>query len=131
MDDHRQANRQPITIERHCAMGIISFKQLEWTEHKVQVKDISRSGVGVESDGRMEPGFVWFQDRVNGYKGGVLMWSGQEGPRYRAGIRFLPLTDEDERSLQNLPAGLSTHKPHRSPEEIIAALMNTMTRDDH
>jgi hypothetical protein len=131
MDEHRQTNRQPITIERRCAMGIISFKQLEWTDHEVQVRDISSHGVGIESDRRMEPGFVWFQDRVGGYKGGVLMWSGQRGHRYRAGIRFLSLTEEDERSLYQLPAGPGMHLPRRSPEEIISALMKSMTRDDH
>ena len=129
MDEMRDVQRQPISVKRDCVLGIITFKQLEWKDHVAQIVDLSKKGVGVESISHLEPGFVWFRDRVGGYKGGVLVWSKQHGDRYRAGIKFLFLSRDAEQAVQERLARLKPHTPLRDPEEIIANLMESIDRN--
>jgi hypothetical protein len=129
MDEMRDVQRQPISVKRDCVLGIITFKQLEWKDHIAQIVDLSKKGVGIESITHLEPGFVWFKDRVGGYKGGVLVWSKQHGTRYRAGIKFLFLSRDAEQSVQERLARLKPHTPLRDPEEIIATLMESIDRN--
>ncbi len=129
MNKCRTAHRQPIQVKRTCTLGVISFKKLDWSQHVVRLTDLSRDGVGIEAEDRIEPGFVWFNDRVGGYKGGVLVWSKQEGEQYRAGIRFVALTPEEERSVEE-PVARAAHRPHRRPEEIIDILVRSMTKTE-
>jgi hypothetical protein len=131
MDEMRDVQRQPISVKRDCVLGIITFKQLEWKDHIAQIVDLSKKGVGVESITHLEPGFVWFRDRVGGYKGGVLVWSKQHGARYRAGIKFLFLSRDAEQSVQERLARLKAHTPLRDPEEIIATLMESIDRNEN
>lgn len=131
MDDKRQAKRQPVVVKRSCSLGVIPFKQLEWTDHVVHLVDISKNGVGIESADRLDPGFVWFKDRVGGCKGGVLMWSRNAGSRCRAGIRLVPLTRDEELYVQQQSAPSAPHKPRRNPEELINMIINSMTKDGH
>jgi hypothetical protein len=132
MDEMRDVQRQPIIIKRDCVMGIITFKQLEWKDHVAQIVDLSKKGVGVESTTHLEPGFVWFKDRVAGYKGGILVWSKQRGARYRAGIKFLFLSRDAEQSVQERLARLKPHTPLRDPEEIITTLlMESIDRNEN
>ncbi len=130
MEKQRRTNRQPIDIVRRCSVGVISFKELSWTDHVVRLVDLSKEGVGIEAADRIEPGFVWFRERVGGYKGGVLLWSKQSGDQFRGGIRFLNLTAAEERSIEEPVVPRTAHKPRRSPEEIINQLVHSMTRDD-
>jgi len=129
MDEMRDVQRQPISVKRDCVLGIITFKQLKWKDHVAQIIDLSKKGVGVESITHLEPGFVWFRDRVGGYKGGVLVWSKQHGARYRAGIKFLFLSRDEEQSVQERLVQLKPHTPLRDPEEIIATLMESIDRN--
>jgi len=129
MDEMRDVQRQPISVKRDCVLGIITFKQLEWKDHVAQIVDLSKKGVGVESITHLEPGFVWFRDRVGGYKGGVLVWSKQLGTKCRAGIKFLLLSRDAEQSVQERLARLKAHTPLRDPEEIIATLMESIDRN--
>ncbi len=131
MKEHRETSRQPITVRRSCGLGVISFKKLEWAEYVVRVVDISGRGVGIESPCPLEPGFVLFWNKLGGHKGGVLLWSRKQGEQYRAGIRFVALSTEDERTLQFWPPCAGQLRPSRSPEDIVAAMMQSMTRDDH
>jgi hypothetical protein len=128
MYEMRDVQRQPISVKRDCVLGIITFKQFEWKDHVAQIVDISKKGVGVESTTHLEPGFVWFRDRVGGYKGGVLVWSRQHGARTRAGIKFISLSRDAEQSVQERLARLKPHTPLRDPEEIIATLMESIDR---
>jgi len=129
MSKCRIAHRQPIQVRRNCSMGVISFKELAWSHHVVRLTDLSRDGVGIEAEAPITPGFVWFGDRVGGYKGGVLIWSKQQGGQYRGGIRFVPLTPDEERFVEE-PAvhPPAPHQPRRSPEEIIDVLVRSMTK---
>jgi hypothetical protein len=126
MDEMRDVQRQPISVKRDCILGIITFKHLEWSDHVAQIVDLSKKGVGVESITHLEPGFVWFRDRVGGYKGGVLVWSKPLGAMYRSGIKFLFLTRDAEQSVQERLTRLKAHTPLQDPEEIIATLMEAI-----
>lgn len=126
MKEHRHALRHSIVIERICPLGVITFKKLEWSDFLARLIDISRDGAGIESESVMEPGFVFFKDRLAGNKSGVLMWSRRDGNRFRGGIRFLPLTPDQELDLCGDLSRYASYKPVRSPEEMIDALMRTL-----
>ncbi len=130
--DVDQANKlplQPKTEESSSSLSVVSFKDINWEDNIVNIINISETVVRVESDRPMEPGFVWFNDRVRGHKGGILIWCQQFGERYRAVIRLVPLTREEERIVQERAVRSSGHRPRRSPEEIIATLTESMKRN--
>ena len=122
MGDHRLASRQP-AIQRKCSLGLLSLMHLERSDHVVRIVDISSGGVGVESDEQMEPGLVWFHTGVGDHRGGILLWSRKQDDRYRAGIRFLSLTDEDERFLRYWPPCSGQLLPSIDLEEFISTWM--------
>src|SRR5574337_46509 len=126
MAEMRMVQRQPIMVKRDCSMGVITFKELTWTDHSARIVDINKSGVGIESEKGVEPGFVWFKDRVWGHRGGLLLWSKQIGPRYRAGIRFVPLSPQEEQAVQNQAAPPGSQKPLVNPEKIVATLIESL-----
>lgn len=123
MDEHRQASRQPATLYRKCSLGLLSFAQLEISDHIVRILDSNSYGMGIESDERMEPGLVWFQSGVEGHRGGILVWCSPQGGRYRAGIRFLSLAPEDERLLRYWPPCPGQLRPCNDLEEVLSAWM--------
>ncbi len=127
--NNRQEGRQPIFVRRDCSLGIITFKYLEWTDHVAHLVDISKGGVGIESGNRIEPGFVWFRDRVGGFKGGVLMWSKRQGSKYRGGIRFVPLSRDEEQYIQEQVHCSLPHRPLRDPEAIISTLIESIKKE--
>ncbi len=131
MNDMRDVHRQPIIVRRDCILGIITFKHFEWKDHVAQVVDLSSKGIGVESITYLEPGFVWFKDRVGGHKSGILVWSKQFGTKYRAGIKFLIMSRDTEQSVQERLVRLKPHTPLREPEKIIATLMASVERKEN
>lgn len=131
MVDHRNANRQPITVHRDCVLGLISFKELEWKDHLAHVVDISRNGVGIESHGRIEPGFVWFRERLGGHRSGVLVWSKQQGGRYRGGIKFAPLSPEQENFLRERISDSPPHRPVRDPGTIVSTILESLKKESN
>jgi hypothetical protein len=90
---------------------------------------LARRGSASNQSTHLEPGFVWFKDRVGGLKSGVLIWSKQLGAKYRAGIKFLTLSRDAEQSVQERLARLKPHTPLRDPEEIIATLIAPIDRN--
>jgi hypothetical protein len=122
----RQVSRYPLAVHRDCAMCIITFKDLSWKDQLAFLKDLSMNGVGVESEKRIDPGFVWFHDRVGGYRGGVMMWSRQVGYHYRAGIEFVPLSREAEQFIQDQVGLLRAHQRLRDPEAVISTIMQSL-----
>jgi hypothetical protein len=129
MSEMRDIQRQPIVVRRDCTMGVIGFKQLAWSDHVARIVDINRKGVGVELNASVEPGFVWFKDRVWGHRGGLLLWSGQVGDRYRAGIKFLALSREEERTLQNHVKEAGHNRPLMNPEKLVSSLLDSLKND--
>jgi hypothetical protein len=128
VNELRQSIRYPLAVQRECSLCLITFKNLSWTDHTAQLKDISRDGIGIESELAIERGFVWFRDRVGGHRGGVLMWSRQHAPNFRAGIQFVPLSRSEEQYVQEEVAMLRGHAPLRNPEAIIATIMESLNR---
>ena len=124
----RQAGRYPLAVQRDCAMCVITFKDMAWKDHLAYLKDISMDGVGIASEERIDPGFVWFQGRVGGHRGGVLMWSGQAGFNFRAGIEFISLSREAEQFVHNGVELLRAHQLLRDPEAIMLTIMESLGR---
>ena len=127
----RQTSRYPLAIHRDCSLCVITFKDLAWSDHVAYLKDISANGVGVgvESGKHIDPGFVWFRDRVGGHRGGVMMWSRQVGYIFRAGIQLVPLSREAEQFVQEQVGLLRSHQPLRQPEAIMSTIMASLGGD--
>lgn len=113
--------------QRECSLCVITFKDLAWKDHSALLIDISRHGAGIESDAKIDPGFVWFRDRVGGQKGGVLMWSRAAGQRFRAGIRFVSLTRSEEQFINDQIALVRADKPLQDPVAVITTIMESLT----
>ncbi len=125
----RGVQRYPVTAHRDCSMGIITFQQLEWNDHHAQIVDISVVGLGIESRQRIDPGLVWFKERIGGYKSGVLMWSRPCGEGFRAGIKFVPLSRNEESYLQEQALQAVPREPLRDPDRIISAIIESVKKE--
>lgn len=121
--------RHAISTQRFCQLGIISFRQLVWIDVRARILNLSVTGVGIDSDERLEPGFVWFKDRVGGHHGGVLMWSKVRDGKYRAGIRFVPLSRDEEQYIQEHIAWSLPNKPVRDPETIVNTIIHSLKNE--
>lgn len=118
--------RYLVAAARECSMGVVSFNTFEWTDHSVRIVNLSILGAGIQSKKRIERGLVWFKERVGGYRCGVLKWSGESGPPFRAGIEFLTLSRDMEEYLQKQVKECRPHKIIPDPDHLIAALIATM-----
>lgn len=125
--EYKGVRRYHAAATRDCPLGVISFDRLVWTDHVVRIINLSVLGAGIESKKRIEPGLVWFKERVGGYKCGVLKWRSEEsGPPYQAGIEFLSLPRNVEEYLQEQVKQSRPRKIIPDPDHIIAALITTM-----
>jgi len=129
MDKGKELPDQPKTAASRGSLSVVTFKDTSWVDHTADIVDLSERSVRVESDRPIDPGFVWFNDRVRGHKGGVVIWCRQFYGRYRAVMRLVPLTRDEERLIQERTVQSSPHRPHRSPEDIIATLTKAMKRN--
>ncbi len=125
MIEMRHAPRQRVTEKKSYSMSVISFKRLEWNDLVVRVVDISPQGAGIEVESGIEPGFVWFSNKVDDKKGGLLMWSKQFGGRYRGGIKFVPLSVEEEQSTEQRLTGSG---PFRDPTAIVDTIIESLKK---
>ena len=127
----RGIRRYRITSQRTFSMGVIAFAQLTRKEHVVRIVDFSVVGVGIEMTERIGPGLVYFKEPVGGQKFGVLVWSKQYGDRYRAGIKFVVVSSEEEVYLLE-----QVKQPHldtvpRAPDKIITSLLKSIQRQSN
>ncbi len=129
MDKGKELPGQTEPGAGRSSLNIVSFKDTSWADHTANIVDLSDSTVRVESDRPIDPGFVWFNDRVRGHKGGLVVWCQPFYGRYRAVLQLVPLTSEEERGIQERTVRSNAHRPHRSPEEIIASLTEAMKRN--
>ncbi len=128
-DNQRQeVKRHPVTRQRDCSLGVISFHNLEWTDYLAKIVDYSVIGIGIESDQPIQPGLIWFKECVYGQKCGVLVWCKRIGDRYRAGIQFGSLSRAEEEYLRQQVEQVQPHKPVHDPERIIAKLIDSMKK---
>ena len=128
MISKRGSTRYQVARRRECSLCIITFKNLDWKECVATLIDISREGVGVESNSRLEPGFVWFRDRLGGFRGGVVMWTRQEERKHRAGIRFVPLSHTEEQFIHEQVALMRSRDHMSEPQAVMATIMESFTR---
>ncbi len=125
----RGIQRYRLTSQRTFSIGVIAFVQPTRTDHIVQIVDFSVVGVGIESAERIEPGLVYFKEPVGGQKFGVLVWSKQRGKRYRAGIKFVVLSSEEEVCLLEQVKQPYLDTAPRPPDKIIASLLESIQRE--
>jgi hypothetical protein len=126
MNDNRYSHRQPIAEKRDCTLGIFTFNHLDWTDHHAAIVDISNSGVGIELNTPVEPGIVWFRDRVFGQHSGVLLWSKQVGSLYRSGIRFVSLSHDIEQFVNQKIIKTHQREPLRDLQHIVAMQLESI-----
>jgi len=129
MDVKRQSHRYQVVQQRDFHVCVIPFKTLQCSVMVAHVVDFSRNGVGIEAVQRLEPGFVWFKDRIMGFKGGLLLWGKQAGEKYRAGIRFVPLSHDKERLVQDQIDAIRPLQPLPNPEVIVSTILDAMTQN--
>ena len=127
MEQERELTRQS-AHEDGCSSSVVSFKDSNWDDRKAHIVNMTELSVRVESDLSIDPGVVWFNDRVMGHKGGILLWCQKYEERYRSVIRLAPLTREEERLAQVRTLLSGSHRPHRTPEEIIATVTQSLRR---
>lgn len=129
MDVPRQSHRYRVVQQRNFHVCVIPFKSLQCSVIVAHVVDFSKNGVGIEAVQRLEPGFVWFKDRVMGFKGGLLLWGKQAGDKFRAGIRFVPLSHDKERLVQEQIDAIRPLQPLPNPEVIVSTILDAMTQN--
>ncbi len=125
----RRLQRHPVTVHRDCALGVITFERLELKEHRARIVDQSATGLGIESDGPLDPGIIWFKDCVYGQKCGVLVWCRQMGVKYRAGIQFMTLNQSEETYLRKQVEQSRPCMPLQDPERVVASLIDYIRKD--
>lgn len=110
-------------------MDVITFNLLNRTDHNASIVDLSNSGVGIESNTPMEPGLVWFRERIWGQQSGVLLWSKQVGSQYRSGIRFAPLPHDAERFAEDQFELSGKREPFKDLEQLVAMQLESIKRN--
>ncbi len=121
--------RTLVTKDRDCALGVISFSNLELSDHLVKILDHSVIGVGIESDRPIEFGIIWFKEIIYGQRCGSLVWCKQIGSRYRAGIQFLSFSREQEEYLRQQIELSQRYKKFQDPQGFIATLIADIKKD--
>jgi hypothetical protein len=116
-------------VKRDFAMNVFKLNQLDRTDHQGHIVDISKSGVGIESNTPMEPGLVWFRDRIWGQHSGVLLWSKQVGNLYRSGIRFDSLPQEATPGTHEQSAPSGFREPLKDLEQHVAIQLESIKKD--
>ena len=123
-----EVQRYSLVNPRSCSLGVITFNNLEWLEHSVQIVNLSVLGIGIESSQQIMPGLVWFKKRVGGHKCGALRWSNPNGLHYRGGIEFIDLSRDTEEYLQKQIKKSRPYQPFPDPEQIISTLIATISK---
>jgi len=124
--DMRHMPRQPVMDKKDYSMSVISFKRMDWTDLVASLVDMSPQGAGIEVERRIDPGYVWFSDTVDGRKGGMLMWSMQRGGKYRGGIKFVDLTPEEEQHVEEKLAGSG---PLKDPAVVVDMILESLQKN--
>lgn len=116
-------------MKRECALGVISFDNLEWANHHTRIVDLSATGLGIESDLPLKPGIILFKECVYGQKSGILVWCKQNGSLYRAGIQFMNLNQAEENYIRQQVEQSQPCMPLQDPERVVASLVDYIRKD--
>lgn len=99
MSDSRQLPREHLANHKVCSMCLLSFKRMEKCDLLAEIVDVTPAGIGIKVIHKVDPGFVWFSEKIEGHRGGLLMWSKELDSLYRGGIKFVPLSTQDEQMI--------------------------------
>jgi len=122
MHDARQHARLPQGRTNGVAMRIARFGTLDKSDVSVRTVDISATGMGVEADVPLEPGFVWFRDGAGSHKGGAVVWTRVlENNTCRGGIKFIPLGPGHE--LAAHASAAHPYPPSCHAPELVACML--------
>ena len=124
--EHIGIKRYMLSAPRECSLGVITFNKREWIKHTVRIINASILGIGIESNQRIEPGLVWFKERVSGFKCGVLRWNAQNGPPFGAGIEFISLSRDEEQYIKKQTEHSRQQKQVPDPELTITRLLKNI-----
>jgi len=127
-DQRKRLRRHSVLAKRNCSLGVITFDNLEWTDHCARIVDLSATGLGIESDQPLNPGMIWFKESVCGQKCGILVWCKQSGPRYRAGIQFVTLNQAEEEYVRKQVERSQPCMPLQDPERVVATLVDYLRK---
>lgn len=125
----RGIQRYRLTSPRTYSLDVIAFAQPTRTEHIVRIVDFSVVGVGIELAERIEPGLVYFKEPVGGQKFGVLVWSNQRADQYRAGIKFVVLSSEEEEYLLEQIKQPDLDMAPGARDKIISSMLESIQRE--
>lgn len=125
----RGIQRYRFASQRTFSIGVLAFARPARTEHVVRILDFSVVGVGIEVAEPLERGLVYFKEPVGGQKFGVLVWSKQLDDQYRAGIKFVVLSSEEEDYLLEQVKQPTFNASHRAPDMNIASLLESIQRE--
>jgi len=127
MIEMRHTPRETVAETKAYWMSVISFKRLDWTDLIAKVVDMSPLGVGIEARSKMDPGFVWFSEKVDGQQGGLLMWSKQRDSdgKYRGGIRLVPLDPDEAKILQEK---IKKAGPMKDPIVLVDTILDSLKK---
>ncbi len=123
--EKRQIPRQPVAGTMAYWMSVISFKRLDRTDLIAKVMDMNPLGAGIEAGSKIDPGFVWFSEKVDGYQGGLLMWIKQRDGKYRGGVRFVPVTPEEARNIQEQ---INKPGPIKDPTVLMDTILDSFKK---
>jgi hypothetical protein len=121
--------RHAVVKNRDCRIGVISYENLEWTEHDAKIVDLSVIGIGIETGRLLTPGIVWFREHVYGQRCGFLVWSKKIGEHCRSGIQFVTLARADEEYLRRQVSLIRPCEPFQDPDQILARMMDGINKD--
>lgn len=125
MNEMRHMPRETVTETKAYWMSVISFKRLDWTDLVAKVVDMNPLGVGIEAGSKIDPGFVWFSEKVDGHQGGLLMWSKQTNGKYRGGIRLVPVTQDEAKNIQEQ---INKAGPMKDPIVIVDTILDSLKK---
>jgi hypothetical protein len=125
----RRLRRHPLTVQRDCSLGVITFVNLKKTDHHVRVVDLSATGIGIESEHPIEPGIIWFKDSAYGQKCGVLVWCKDLEIGYRYGIQFVSLNQTEEECVRQQIEGSQQCTSQPDPQRVVAMLINSIRKN--
>jgi hypothetical protein len=125
MTEMRHMPRETIAETKAYWMSLISFKRLDRTDLVAKVVDMNPLGVGIEAGKKIDPGFVWFSEKVDGHQGGLLMWSKQSDGKYRGGVRLVPVTPEEAKNIEEQIHRTGTMK---DPIVIVDTILDSLKK---
>ncbi len=112
------------------SFGIVSRSRHVWSEHQARIVRVRTTGLQIETLELIEPGYVWFRERIGGTRGGFLSLSTRRGELCRATIRFVPLTWNVAHCVRERIARREV-VPVRDPAQIIAGVDGRQASTGH